>query len=438
MSIDNLASESAERAVIAKLLAKNELIDQVSWLEEKHFFFPETRYIFSLIMKNLRKNVSVDELTMLSEYKIKSPKSSDFELPIERYAKIIENKAIFRSLVDISKEIDRLVATEAESRSCVDLISSMIYSISDNNAEKEPKKLIESLETYKNTLEHRASGIIKPISTGFPFLDKKLGGGLEKGTLTIVAGRPGMGKSALGIAFAINMSRDRGVLFLSMEMPETQVNDRIVSILGSVPVSDLRSPNSAESLGRSFNGLKLANKEAGLLNLYVDEQSGLSIQQVYSKLRKVKRSVETSVLIIDQLSFITGGDSKNLWEATGEYTRGLIKLAKDLNVAVVLLCQLNRECEKRPNKRPMLSDLALSGSIEQDASNIIFLYRDVVYDPETSHKDVAEIIVAKQRQGSTGTTHLKFDEDHTKFDNFAFDYVPDTSLKSFKGGFYGE
>jgi len=149
--------------------------------------------------------------------------------------------------------------------------------------------------------------------------------------------------------------------------------------------------------------------------------------QIRNKARKVKRKHGLDCLIVDQLSFIVGAESEKTWDKIGEYTRALIQIGKELDISVILLCQLNRECEKRQNKRPMLSDLASSGSIEQDASTILFLYRDVVYNEATKEKDIAEIIIGKQRQGSVGTCYLEFIEDRTEFKDSKF--IPSDNIE---------
>jgi replicative DNA helicase len=215
-------------------------------------------------------------------------------------------------------------------------------------------------------------------------------------------------------------------LFLSMEMPRNQVNDRNISAIGHIPLGWLKNPRgdmgSQTDDERNWKAMADAFGASRALNLYIDDQTGLHMMSIRAKARRVKRKAGAlDVLVIDQLSFITGGKGDR-FELTGEYTRGLVALAKELDIVVLLLCQLNRKCEERPNKRPMLSDLAQSGSIEQDGAYVMFLYRDQVYNPDSPDKGVAEIIVAKQRQGRTGTAHLAYVEDQTRFEDLARSY----------------
>ena len=160
------------------------------------------------------------------------------------------------------------------------------------------------------------------------------------------------------------------------------------------------------------------------LNLFIDDNTGLNMLEIRAKARAVKRKAGLDLIVVDQLSFITGGRSDKSYEAVGEHTRALVALSKEMDCAVVLLCQLNRECEKRPNKRPIMADLAVSGSIEQDAANILFLYRDEVYDPDTRDKGICEVQSVKQRQGEPRTIGLGYMGSLTRFDDLRNPWRP--------------
>jgi replicative DNA helicase len=211
-----------------------------------------------------------------------------------------------------------------------------------------------------------------------------------------------------------------------MEMSETQVVDRNVSALGKVPLSFLRNPAKVEKINEQdyWNRMTKAFSDSQDLNFYIDDQTGLNLLQIRAKSRKVKRQNGLDLIVIDQLSFITGATSEKQWEYIGEYTRALIQLAKELDVPVVLLAQLNRECEKRSDKRPIMADLASSGSIEQDAANVIMLYRDEVYNPDTFDKGICEVSIVKQRQGSPGVVGLSYIGEQTRFENLAYGWQP--------------
>jgi replicative DNA helicase len=231
-----------------------------------------------------------------------------------------------------------------------------------------------------------------------------------------------MGKTALGLALARNVAEWGSAGFLSMEMPKAQINDRNIAAMGQIPISWLRKPDEADE--NNWTRLTAAFEKAQRLKLWIDDETGLNVTAIRSKARFIKRRSGLDLLVIDQLSFISGSKAENKAYEIGDYTRGLLAVAKELDCAVLLLAQLNRECEKRNNKRPMLSDLSSSGSIEQDASTVMMLYRDEVYNPDTSDKGICEAIIVKQRQGETGVAPLTYIGNQTRFENVAFRWQP--------------
>ena len=240
-----------------------------------------------------------------------------------------------------------------------------------------------------------------------------------------------MGKTAFGLALCRNVASWGAAGFLSMEMPLQQVNDRNIAALGKIPVSWLRKPD--ESSQDNWSKLTRAYQLASELEFYIDDETSLNMLDIRNKARQIKRKNGLDILVIDQLSFITGGSKeKKGYELIGEYTRGLIALAKQMNCAVILLCQLNRDCESRPDRRPRLSDLAMSGSIEQDASNVIFLYRDEIYHPDTIDKGMCEVNCVKQRQGEPGTVPLIYIADQTRFEDYSRPWQPPAMKQSAK------
>jgi replicative DNA helicase len=225
-----------------------------------------------------------------------------------------------------------------------------------------------------------------------------------------------------------------------MEMSMNQLNDRNISALAQVDISWLRKPGETREDEERWTAITNATIASRNLNMFIDDQTGLSVPAMRAKARKVKREHGLDLVFIDQLSFITGAKSEKSYEAMGEYTRGLIALAKELDLAVVLLAQLNRECEKRSDKRPIMSDLAMSGSIEQDAANIIFLYRDELYNEDSPDKGVCEWISVKQRQGQPGYVALKYIASQTRFEDLPYRWhrrapQPGPRLASNRGGF---
>jgi len=253
----------------------------------------------------------------------------------------------------------------------------------------------------------------------------------------VIAGRPGTGKTAAGLGICRNAAREHSALFLSMEMSTNQVNDRNISALAKVDMSWLRKPGESKEDNERWDAIVTATTYSRNLNLFIDDQTGLSIPEIRNKARKVKRQHGLDLICIDQLSFITGAKSDKLHEAMGEYTRGLIALGKELDAVVILLAQLNRECEKRADKRPIMSDLGVSGYIEQDAANIIFLYRDELWNEDSPDRGICEWIGAKQRQGQPGYVGLTYIGSQTRFETLPYHFVhrPPTTKSAHRGGF---
>lgn len=433
---DNTVSIRAEQAVLGALLADNDALDRVTDLDASHFYRHDHRLIFDEIKGQIIEGKRTDAITVgeklkdrvedairyLAEMRSSSPSSAG----IGRHAAIIIDKAAKRALAALAHEMDAMAASHQPAALCVDLAASRLEELAQKKTSHDPMRIDAMLGDYADILTQRMNGVIKPISTGYRDLDEQLDGGLERGTLTIIAGRPGMGKTAAGLGIARNAAFDGCSLFFSMEMSRHQVSDRNVAALGAVPLKWLRKPTEHDRDKANWDGMTAAFIKARSLNLFIDDETGLNMLEIRAKARAIKRKHGLDVIVIDQLSFITGGKSDKRYEVVGEYTRALVALSKELDCAVVLLCQLNRKCEDRPNKRPQMSDLAESGSIEQDAANIVFLYRDVVYNPELPEHEaeVCEWHCAKQRQGSPGTVGLKYVGHLTRFDDLPYRWSP--------------
>lgn len=429
-------STAAEQSVIGCVLIHNDSIDRIGDLRPEHFYSREHQLIFAEVRRQIAAGKTCDVITVYEAlhaqvvdclpYLNSCATSVGSTAGIHRYAETVIDRAQKREFGRIGSEMMELQASTEPAGALVDRIAARLEGLAHAQTDQEPELLADSLSDYVELLQARMDGRIKPIQTGFADLDRQLGGGIDRGTLTILAGRPAMGKTAAGLGLARNVAEWGASLFLSMEMPKASVNDRNISALGKVPLGWLRNPQDKTDEEKArWTNVTHAFKRAQELNLFVDDQTGLSLLKIRAKARSVKRRRGLDAIIIDQLSFITGSDADKLHEAVGEYTRGLLALARELNVAIILLCQLNRDLEKRPNKRPQLSDLALSGSIEQDAENIIFLYRDEIYNPDSRDKGIAEVIVAKQRQGQPGTIGLAYIGEQTRFEDLARPWSPE-------------
>lgn len=439
---ERIAAVEAEQSILGCLLRDNDAVDRISDLRAEHFYMAEHRAIFDEIVRQIAAGKTCDVISVFDtlqdkvvdclQYLNSLVSASVSSASIRRHSDMVIDRAIKRALVALGMEIQEKASTSIEDASVlIDELTSRAETLAKKKTSSMPRRLSDTLMGYMDVLDQRMRGAIKPIATGFDDLDSRLDGGLERGTLTVLAARPGMGKTAMGLSLCRNVAEWGSACFLSMEMDERQVNDRNVAALGGLPISWLRRP--LENDKESWRKLTHACQRANEIEFYIDDQTALNMIDIRNKAKMVKRKIGLDMLVIDQLSFITGGaggkkDAKP-YEVIGEYTRGLIALAKQLDMAVVLLCQLNRECENRPNKRPQLSDLAMSGSIEQDAANVIFLYRDEVYNPDSSDKGICEVITAKQRQGSPGIVALSYIANQTRFENLSREWQPQQAEK---------
>jgi len=419
-------SNEAEQSVLGALLLDNEALYRLQDLKSEHFYQQDHKMIFDEICKQISAGKHCDVISLFDALRGKIQDCLPYlnqlaqgigsSASVGRYSEIVIDRAIKRELSGIGSELQAQSFETADV--LLDRVAGRIEELAQKKTKKEPKRFSDMLSNYVEVIQSRMEGKIKPIQTGFKDLDARLDGGLERGTLTILAARPSMGKTAMGLCIARNASENGTALFLSMEMDEDQVSDRNIAALGRLPISWLRLPqHEQEGDKRNWDSMTHAFHKSQDLNLFIDDQTALNMLEIRNKARTIKRRHGLDVLVIDQLSFITGGKSDKSWEVVGEYTRGLLALSKELKIAVILLCQLNRECEKRNNKRPMMSDLAMSGSIEQDAANIIFLYRDEIYNMDSKDKGICEVITAKQRQGSPGVVALTYIGDQTRFED---------------------
>lgn len=432
-------SMQAEQAILGALLNFNSALDKIPDLKTEDFYHFEHRKIFDAITSQIISGKRCDVVSLIEAlqdeindglvYTHQLSSSTPSAASIRVHADLVIDYSKRRNLLAACREVESLVGT-TPAIELADLLADKLDNIASSSNSQEPIEFQESLSNYVELLQARMDGTVKPIATGFADLDKRLDGGLERGTLTVLAARPGMGKTAFGLAIARNVAEWGSAGFLSMEMPKSQVIDRNIAAMGKVPISWLRKPDENDQ--QSWDRITAAFAKAQNLKLWIDDQTGLNLLAIRSKARFIKRRAGLDVLVIDQLSFITGSKAENKAYEIGDYTRGLLALAKDLDCAIVLLAQLNRECEKRNNKRPILSDLSSSGSIEQDASTVIFLYRDEVYNLDSADKGVCEVITAKQRQGEIGTTALTYIGNQTRFENLMFQWKPATSKEIVK------
>ena len=416
-------SVPAEHGVIGALLRDNDAVDRLGDLRAEHFYLGEHQVIFAELMKHLTAGRSCDVISLMvaldgkisdaGQYLNQMAQNTPSSANIGRYAAIVRDKAIKRGMISLGRDITEMAMNSPDdSAALVDTASSRLEKLAQSRVTVEPVRASTEMAAHIGLLQQRESGGVKGISTGYPAVDARLSGGFHRGCLYVVAGRPKMGKTAFVLNVGNNVAEDYSVLVLSMEMPKSQIHDRNLASLGRIPLQHVLEPQYMTD--QDWNGLTAAAMKIEQLHLFLDEQGGLRLLDVRMKAKGVKRRHGLDLLIVDYLQLMEGdGDNRNA-QIEG-ITRGLKSLAKELDMAVVLLSQLNRKLEERPNKRPQPSDLRDSGAIEQDADAVIFLYRDEVYNPDTRDTGICEVDVALCRQGAPGRVALEYIGEQTRF-----------------------
>lgn len=416
-------SIEAEQGVIGALLRDNDAVDRIGDLRAEHFFLGDHVTIFRELMRQLAAGHACDVISLADTLRAKvaeclpylnaMAQSAPSAANIGRHAAIVRDKAMKRGLIRLGREVIEAATTSPdEGAAQVDAALSGLEQLASARTRVEPVRAADELTAHVEEIGRRADGQVKAISTGFPAVDEKLSGGIRRGELIVLAARPKMGKTGFALNIACNVAADHTVLVLSMEMPKAQLHDRNLASLGKIPLPHLLRPELMTNL--DWDGLTHASIKMSELNLFLDDQGGLRLLDVRLKAKLVKRRQGLDLLVIDYLQLMDGdGDNRNA-QIEG-ITRGLKALAKELECGILLLSQLNRKLEERPNKRPMPSDLRDSGAIEQDADAVIFLYRDEVYNPDSPDVGLAEVDVALCRQGAPGRVALEYIGPQTRF-----------------------
>ena len=435
-------SIEAEQHVLGGLLLDNQSWDQIAEiLQAQDFYKIEHQYIFQSIEQLGIENKPFDPLTIadilepqdklqkiggldyLSELALNTPSIYN----IKYYAEIIRERAVLRRLIKVGKQItDICHNTDGKnSNAIIEESERLIAKISEDNqnvTNNEIENIHEVLQkTIKKIDELNKSGkSITGCSTGFCDFDT-MTSGLQQSDLIILAARPSMGKTTLAMNIAENAvinSSNKPVLVFSLEMPKEQLTMRMLSSLGRINQSRLRTGQLNDE---DWPKLLSAVERLKNTKLFIDDSSSLSPASMRSKIKQLVRTQgDLGLIVIDYLQLMQiPGFSEGRTNEISSISRSLKAIAKDFNVPVVALSQLNRSLEQRPNKRPVNSDLRESGAIEQDADLILFIYRDEVYNPESEQKGIAEIIIGKHRNGPIGTVRLAFFNEYTRFENLA-------------------
>ncbi|SDC25519.1 replicative DNA helicase [Paraburkholderia lycopersici] len=426
------AAIEMEQSVLGALLLDNDAIDRLGDLRAEHFYRYEHRLIFETIQKMVMAARSADVMTVFEWMQSAGTLDRAGGLPylnalagnvpgsanIARYAQIVVDRWKLRGVLAALDEVGAMVHNR-NGREVDEIIAeaqTRLESLADA-AVQAPQLAAASLAELVTELDaqfHGEPSRATIVQTGFTDVDQKLDGGMRGGDLVVVAGRPSMGKTAFSMGIADHVAGHVGpTLVFSMEMPTTQLNMRLLARAGNLPIAKLK--DGSKMVDGDWPHLTRAVEHMTDLPQYVDESGSVSLPDIVSRARALKRREGLSLIVVDYLGLVKLGKEERHDLQIAAVTRGLKELAKQLDVPVVLLCQLSRGVENRPNKRPQMSDLRDSGAIEQDADVILFLYRDEVYNPDTADKGVAEVIFAKQRNGSLGKVGLAFFGDRAKF-----------------------
>jgi replicative DNA helicase len=445
-SIENTEQvRDLEKAVLGGLMLETERYDAVSLIIQfSDFEGQDHQSIFQSMGELVYANKPLDPLTVSGRldnknlltraggknYLMDLASSSPSAANLEAYAEMIRQKSISRKLMRINSEISQLIINPQgkDAAALLDEAETKIFSLNDeasktaSSIQKLDVLIPQSIDKL-NQIANSGSSLLGS-STGFKDLDAKLQG-LQNGDLIIVAARPSMGKTALSMNivenFLLNKEVEGGVLAFSLEMPAESLTTRLLASNAKIDQQKVRSASMNQNDLKRFMESSSKLKD---LPLYIDDSSMLSPMELRARARRIHRQEPNglSLIVVDYLQLMElPSSTESRVNQISEISRSLKMLAKDLNVPVIALSQLNRAVEQRPNRRPVMSDLRDSGAIEQDADVILFIYRDEVYNEDSEEGNKAEIIIGKQRNGPIGKVNLTFLKEFTRFEDFAVD-----------------
>ena len=426
----------AEQSVLgAVFIAPDTIISLADELLPDDFYKPANKIVFKTMLSLFKKGEPIDATTMVSaltnqgqikeigglNYVVELVNSTPTSKNVEHYAKLVKEKATLRKVISgLSESLSSAYQGDVSIGDIIAKTEKSLLDISNQNAGTGFRNVADILDTHMQIVETRSQtdGFVTGLSTGFVGLDK-ITTGLHEGNLIILAARPAMGKTALALnvaKYVATKERKPAVIF-SLEMGAEELIERMVASEGMIPGYHLKTGNLSTDEWK-----RLVHAQSNLYDvpIFVDDTAGIRISEIRSKARKLSQEMGgLGIIIIDYLQLITGSKRENRQQIVSEISRELKILAKDLRVPVIALSQLSRSVEQRQDKRPILSDLRESGSIEQDADIVAFLYRDAYYQKEHADSqeanNVTELILEKNRHGSLGTVKLYFHKEYTKF-----------------------
>jgi len=429
---DLVAEQSVLGAVFISPETMTSLADE---LTPDDFYKPANKIVFKTMLSLFEKGEPIDATTMVSAltnqddisniggitYVVELVNSTPTSKNVEHYAKLVKEKATLRKVIaELSESLSSAYQGDVSISDIISKTEKSMLDISNQNAGTGFRNVADILDTHMQIVETRSQtdGFVTGLSTGFVGLDK-ITTGLHEGNLIILAARPAMGKTALALNVAkyVATKERKPVVIFSLEMGAEELIERMLASEGMVPAYHLKTGNLSTD---EWKRLVQAQNNLYDAPIFVDDTAGIRISEIRSNARKLAQEMGgLGVIIIDYLQLITGAKGENRQQIVSEISRELKILAKDLKVPVIALSQLSRAVEQRQDKRPMLADLRESGSIEQDADIVAFLYREAYYQKEQADSqeanNVTELILEKNRHGGLGTVKLYFHKEYTKF-----------------------
>jgi len=421
----------AEQSVIGSMLIDKTAISRVvEVLKGDDFYRDSHKVIFNAIFDLYQKDTPIDMITLLEHlrsaekldasggitYISEISNSVPSTANLSSYIKIVDDKSILRKLIRASTEImENCYNKQDDVEAVMDLAEQKVFNISQkkNAGDFEPMNAVLERGFLEIERIFNNKGETTGISSGFPELDDKTAG-FQKGDMILIAARPSMGKTtfALNLAEYAALRQGKSVAVFSLEMSKEQLSYKLLCSEANVDMSKLRHGDLED---RDWENIAKASGPLAAAKIYIDDTAGTSVMDMRSKCRKLKMEHGIDMIVIDYLQLMTGSNKESRQQEVSEISRSIKALAKEMQCPVIALSQLSRAPEQRTDHRPMLSDLRESGSIEQDADLVMFLYRDEYYNEETEDKNVAELIIAKQRNGPVGTVKLAWIGQFSKF-----------------------
>lgn len=426
-----------EKAILGLVITRNSLINiLLEKMLAEYFYDPKNRQIFGAISRLNFANTPVDIATLTEEldkkggiealggveYLLSLSDPAYYSANLETYIEIVREKAILRKLLGFGNDL--LSDVYEGKHTSVELIGSAsekLFSMSDFDEESGLINIEYIItDTYKHLMEiSQNPNALTGVSTGFRDLDRYLSG-LQNSDFILLAARPSVGKTALGINMAVNAAKNgKKVGVFSLEMSKRQITQRIISMISMVNLSDIIAGKIGDE---EWNQLLAKMEEIKALDLFIDDTASISLTELRAKAKRKKQEEGLDLIMIDYLQLMTTDSARveNRQQEISTISRGLKALAKELNIPILALSQLSRKTEERSDKKPMLSDLRESGAIEQDADVVMMLYRDDYYDKDSELQNNLEVIIGKHRNGPTGSVNLYFAKEYTLFTDIEY------------------